>query len=83
MNGSISSEVASYLCATGCTSRWPFAGVPLLPLFQPIRQATFLAVCGASHVSYTAGIHCRLGFSEDFFGPSLQECRPVADDVPD
>jgi len=83
MNVSTSSEVASFLCATGCTSRWPISGTPSLPLLQTVRLPAFLAIVRASLVSYTYGIHCRLAFPEDLFGPSSQERRLIAERLAD
>jgi hypothetical protein len=62
---------------------WPFSCVPSLPLSQPFRLAAFLAIVRASLVSYTYGIHCRLAFPEDFFGPSPEECRLLAESPSD
>jgi AbrB family looped-hinge helix DNA binding protein len=74
-------HLSSFLCATGCTSLWSSPGAPSLPFFQSIRLAAFLAICRASFVSYTYGIHRRLGFSGTFFGPGPPECRPLAGNV--
>jgi len=82
INVRISSELASLMCATRLHIQLARRGALLLPRFQPIRPAAFLAICRASFLSYTYVIHRKIEFPVGFFGPSPQERRPVAGSVP-